>query len=456
MSKAFDTVHIRKLIEKLSLTNTPHILQKFLSNYIKGRKAFTTYNNKNSKQMILKSGVPQGGVLSPILFNLYMSDLPTPPENVTLTSYADDLNPHCSHTNIKDAELLLQPYLDQIYYWTKENDLMLNPNKSTATLFSPDPKDYTTKLNLTINNELIDTITHPKILGVIFDPKLTFNEHSKYIKGNTNKSLNVMKSLTSTSWGKQKEPMINTFKAIVRPSLEYACTVWSPIISETNLQKIQSVQNSALRIATGCTSNTNQNHLHIETQILPLKHHFNLHASNMKQKSAFPNHPLNHLLKQPPPIRTMKHSLYQSNNQIVNPPTEDLELQQIALNIQTNHTLIVGHYKNNLPPNKVINQQAPSIDPTEEYLPRKQRSTLAQIRANKSPLLYSYKNLIDETNYPSPLCPLCKLTTHDSVHLFNCPLIETTLKPLDLWMSPVESSELLDAWWAALDSVSPQ
>src|SRR5678815_4028697 len=83
MSKAFDTVNIHKLINKIHNTNIPQNIQKFIANYLKGRKAYTLYNNCKSKQRLLKTGVPQGGVLSPVLFNIYTSDIPTPPVSYT-------------------------------------------------------------------------------------------------------------------------------------------------------------------------------------------------------------------------------------------------------------------------------------------------------------------------------------------------------------------------------------
>ena len=78
LSKAFDTVNIHLLIKKLHRTKVPNVLIKFIANYIKGRKGFTLYHGFKSKLQQFKTGVPQGGVLSPVLFNLYTSDIPNP------------------------------------------------------------------------------------------------------------------------------------------------------------------------------------------------------------------------------------------------------------------------------------------------------------------------------------------------------------------------------------------
>jgi len=108
MSKAFDTVNIHTLIAKVQSTNTPPTIIKFVANYLKGRKAYTTYKHATSAQLKLKTGVPQGGVLSPTLFNIYMSDIPTPPEHVSLSTYADDITTLSSHVNTNTAQQNLQ------------------------------------------------------------------------------------------------------------------------------------------------------------------------------------------------------------------------------------------------------------------------------------------------------------------------------------------------------------
>ena len=194
MSQAFDTVNHYTLIEKLINTNTPNLITRFLANYIRGRKAFTQYKNKNSFKKQFKAGVPQGGVLSPTLFNIYMSDLPTPPRDIHVTTYADDITIYSSDKNYTIAQQRLQPYLEDVQTWTKANDLKLNASKTMTTLFTPDPAEYRDELSLQLDNTRLPTIRKPKILGLTFDPKLTFNEHIKTSKDKAEKNNQYTKS----------------------------------------------------------------------------------------------------------------------------------------------------------------------------------------------------------------------------------------------------------------------
>ena len=99
-----------------------------------------------------------------------MSDIPSPPGNVQLGVYADDMNTLSSDNKYKTAEENVQPYLDKLFEWTKENDLQLNASKPTATLFTTEQSEFNTKLSLSIGNINIPTVKHPKILGITFDP----------------------------------------------------------------------------------------------------------------------------------------------------------------------------------------------------------------------------------------------------------------------------------------------
>ena len=204
-----------------------------------------------------------------------------------------------------------------------------------------------------------------------------------------------------------------TYKAAMRPVLEYASSVWSPTASSTSINKLQVMQNAALGTATGCTQDTYIQDLHYETLTLPIHEHLQLHASQYKQKTQHPSHPLH------------KHTTY------FNTPRQ-----------KKIHTYIVSRHLATRGNNKILRTPPPHISSSEEILPHLTHHTLAQLRTNKSPFLKSYVHKVDAKSHPSPLCP----HTHDTHHLFNCTHICTTLSPLDLWTDPTGVTVLLARW----------
>ena len=99
MNKAFDTINIHTLIRPLLQTNIPGTIIKFIANYIKGRKASTTFRNHTFSQRQFKTGVPQGGILSPTLFDIYIAGIPPSRAPVQVMDYADYITITSIHTN---------------------------------------------------------------------------------------------------------------------------------------------------------------------------------------------------------------------------------------------------------------------------------------------------------------------------------------------------------------------
>jgi len=136
------------------------------------------------------------------------------------------------------------------------------------------PSSATSQYNchptVNINSSPVPLDKNPKILGVVFDPMFTFSPHISSICAKAASRLQVMKALAGTSWGQDKETLLLTYNSIIKPILTYASPVWYPATSNTNITKLQTIQNNALRITTGCVLKTDMQHLHSECQILPI------------------------------------------------------------------------------------------------------------------------------------------------------------------------------------------
>ena len=130
LSKAFDTLDHKQLLQdKRSLPLNAYI-KRFLCAYLTGRQTYVVFRNSKSKDRKVKQGVPQGGVLSPVLFNLYMSSIPRPPENINLVTYADDSNILNSGPKIAPVVQEINVYLNTLDIWLKSRNLFISPSKS--------------------------------------------------------------------------------------------------------------------------------------------------------------------------------------------------------------------------------------------------------------------------------------------------------------------------------------
>ena len=146
---------------------------------------------------------------------------------------------------------------------------------------------------------------------------------------------------------------------------------------------------------------------------------------------------------------TKKKTIFDNNNNYtvnINTKSDLICEDLIQSNLKLIHSHIVSNHLSQRPPNKVLQDQTPSVSPAELLLSRETRRTLAQLRTNKSPLLVSYLFSIGDPRHPSPLCPHCLMHDHTSSHLFECKSLPTSLSSLDLWTNPDKVEPFLATW----------
>ena len=141
--------------------------------------------------------------------------------------------------------------------------LSIAPDKCTITLFTPDKaRQSRVHPQVFIGGISIPLDKNPRILGVHMDTHFNFGSHATKVAKSCREKLRTLCALSGTGWGSQKEVMLSAFKTYVKPVINYAAAVWVPNASNSSINQLQRIQNSALRIATGCHATSTVSHLH--------------------------------------------------------------------------------------------------------------------------------------------------------------------------------------------------
>ena len=158
----------------------------------------------------------------------------------------------------------------------ENNSLLISATKSTVTLITPDPIQVNTHPKIKIYDAELPLVRNTKLLGVYLDTFFSFSAHCVQVTNRVSKRNNVLKALTGTNWGQQKETLLWTYKALVRSIANYAALVWITNASDTSLEKIERTHNEALRIITGSHKMPSIDHFHSETKMIRIEDHMHL------------------------------------------------------------------------------------------------------------------------------------------------------------------------------------
>ena len=209
LSKAFDVVDHHRLLKKIGFSDLN--LNRWLVTYLWERRVQVVYEGKFSRWRKVKMGVPQGSVLSPLLFNYFVNDIASSAE--VDESYTDNFHAASSHVSPDDIAADLEVAAMELNEQAEEHGLSLSAVKSTTTLFTPWNREFGRLPPVTLNGKVIPQENNPKLLGVTLDPTFIFSAHASAIARKAGSRLGVLRALSDTSFGHDKECLSLTYKA---------------------------------------------------------------------------------------------------------------------------------------------------------------------------------------------------------------------------------------------------
>ena len=270
-SKAFDSVWHSALFHKLISAGLPPCFAQWTQSFLSDRRACVVYQNHKSRSFRIRRGVPQRSVLGPLLFSLFINDLPASlPSSVSCSLYAGDLAIWSSSPSIPTAVEATQGALFRLERWSEYWCLPLNPSKCEASFFSVDSHQANLQPNLLLDFCLRFNPT-PTFLGVTFDRTLSLSKHVSSLKARFFPRLKALRCISASSWGPSKESLSLLYKSFLRPLLTFASPGWFPFLSATNITKLERLHRAASRAITGCLSSSLISLLLTEASLPPLR-----------------------------------------------------------------------------------------------------------------------------------------------------------------------------------------
>ena len=238
LKKAFDTVNHDILLSKLEHYGIRGTLLNWFRSYLTGRKQYVTVNGENSKLLDITCGVPQGSVLGPLLFLIYINDLPNVSEKLKIFLFADDTNIYFESKNLKELEKTINNELKHLSLWLKVNRLALNISKTNFVIFHTHQRQLNHNVTLKLDNKALNEKDHIKYLGVIVDCHLKWKNHIQGITNKISRSIGIMYRLRNYV---NLKVLKSLYHSLVYSHIVYGIQVWGSA-SDSELNKILILQ----------------------------------------------------------------------------------------------------------------------------------------------------------------------------------------------------------------------
>ena len=240
--KAFDRVPHQRLIDKLKFYGINGQILTWITAFLQNRKQRVSIHEATSQWAEVKSGIPQGSVLGPTLFIIFINSLPDTTIS-PLFLFADDAKIFREITSATDQQTL-QDDINNLYKWTQDSLLTFNLEKCTSMTISRSGNNVR---QYSLNNSPLNSTSKERDLGVILDNRLHFDQH---IQAKINKANSIMALIRKTYTYLDNSSFLLLFKSLVRPHLEYANQIWKPYLKK-HITAIENVQRRATRLLPG-------------------------------------------------------------------------------------------------------------------------------------------------------------------------------------------------------------
>ena len=250
--KAFDRVPHQRLLDKLQYYGIDGHILAWISAFLQGRRQRVCLHDAASSWSEVKSGIPQGSVLGPVLFIIFINSLPETTISPTFL-FADDAKIFREITNPTDQQSLQQD-INNMYSWTEQSLLTFNPDKCVSMTIS---RSGNNNRQYKLNGTPLNISTSERDLGVIIDNRLQFNDH---VQAKINKSNSIMALIRKTYTFLDNSSFLLLYKSLVRPHLEYANQIWKPHLKK-HIHAIENVQRRATRLLPGMQNLTYEERL---------------------------------------------------------------------------------------------------------------------------------------------------------------------------------------------------